>query len=125
MKSCKIFNETAQTANFTDFSLIFLHDFILFVVDIHQIRLISLFPTPFDHFHFHGSAGLVPKFILTPCHKHQRDVSLMCNSIGQERARAFLSHLPKKNDLNYKLSNQDNSPAAKVGNQRDNRLVGD
>ena len=22
---------------------------------------ISLFPTPFDHFHFHGSAGLVPK----------------------------------------------------------------
>ena len=93
--------------------------------DIHQIRLISLFPTPFDHFHFHGSAGLVPKFILTPCHKHQRDVSLMCNSIGQERASAFLSHLPKKNDLNYKLSNQDNSPAAKVGNQRDNRFVGD
>ena len=29
--------------------------------------LISLFPTPFDHFHFHGSAGLVPKLILTPC----------------------------------------------------------
>ena len=58
-------------------------------------------------------------------HKHQRDVSLMCNSIGQERARAFLSQLPKKNDLNYKLSNQDNSPAAKVGNQRDNRFVGD
>ena len=46
----------------------FLHDFTLFVVDIHQIRLISLFPTPFDHFNFHGSAGLVPKLILTPCH---------------------------------------------------------
>ena len=37
-------------------------------VNIHQIRLISLFLTPFDHFHFHGSAGLVPKLILTPCH---------------------------------------------------------
>ena len=33
---------------------------------IHQIMFISLFPTPFDHFHFHGSAGLVPKLILTP-----------------------------------------------------------
>ena len=45
----------------------FLYDFILFVIDIHQIMLNSLFPTPFDHFHFHGSAGLVPKLILTPC----------------------------------------------------------
>ena len=112
-------------AHMTQCPGVIVHDFTLFVVDIHQIRLISLFPTPFDHFHFHGSAGLVPKFILTPCHKHQRDVSLMCNSIGQEQLRAFLSHLPKKNDLNYKLSNQDNSPAAKVGNQRDNRFVGD
>ena len=43
----------------------FLHDFTLFVVDIHQIML-SLFPTPFDH--FHGSAGLVPKLILTLRH---------------------------------------------------------
>ena len=32
---------------------------ILFVIDIHQIMLISLFPTPFDHFHFHGSGGLI------------------------------------------------------------------
>ena len=31
--------------------------------------LISLFPTPYYHFHFHGSAGLVPKLILTPCPK--------------------------------------------------------
>ena len=46
----------------------FLHDFTLFVVDIHQMRLISLFRTTFNHFHFHGSAGLVPKLILTPCH---------------------------------------------------------
>ena len=37
--------------------------------DIHQIMLISLFPTPFDHIHFHGSAGLVPQLILTPCHR--------------------------------------------------------
>ena len=35
------------------------------MIDIHQILLISTFPTPFDHFHFHGSAGLVPKIILT------------------------------------------------------------
>ena len=48
-------------------SLIFLNDFTLFVIDIHQITLIPLFPTPFDHFHFHGSAGQVPKLMLTPC----------------------------------------------------------
>ena len=29
--------------------------------------LIKIFPTPFDNFHFYGSAGLVPKLILTPC----------------------------------------------------------
>ena len=29
----------------------FLHDFILFVIDIHQNRSISPFLTPFDHFH--------------------------------------------------------------------------
>ena len=52
----------------------FLHEFTLFVVDIHQIRLISLFPTPFDHFHFHGSAGLVPNLILTPCQNFPRNV---------------------------------------------------
>ena len=49
-------------------SLNFLHDFTLFVVDIHQIRLISLFRHFSDHIHSHGSAGLVPKLILTPCH---------------------------------------------------------
>ena len=42
-----------------DVSLNFLFDFILFVIDIHQIMLISLFPTPLDHFHFHGSGGLI------------------------------------------------------------------
>ena len=32
----------------------FLYDFTLFVIDMHQIMLISLFSTSFDHFHFHG-----------------------------------------------------------------------
>ena len=31
----------------------------LFAIDIHQIMLILLFLTPFDHFHFHGSGGLI------------------------------------------------------------------
>ena len=48
-------------------SLNFLHDFTLFVVDKHHIRHISPFPTSYDHFHFHGSARLVPKLILTLC----------------------------------------------------------
>ena len=60
--------------------MIFLHGFTLFVVDIHQIRLISLFLTPFDHFHFYGSAGLVLKLILTPYRK---------NACNLERWRAF------------------------------------
>ena len=46
----------------------FLNDFTLFVIDIHQTMLISRFPTLFDHFYFHWSAGLVPKLILTSCH---------------------------------------------------------
>ena len=46
-------------------SLNFLHDFTLFVVDIHQIRLISLFRHFPNHFHFHGSAGLIPKVNLS------------------------------------------------------------
>ena len=46
----------------------FLHDFTLFVVDIHQIRLISLFWHFPDHFHFHGSAGLIPKINLSLRH---------------------------------------------------------
>ena len=46
-------------------SVNFLHDFTLFVIDTHQIMLISLFPTPFDHFHFHPTLGLDPALILT------------------------------------------------------------
>ena len=39
--------------------LIFLHDFTLFVIDMHQNRSLSLFSTPFDHFHFHALTGLM------------------------------------------------------------------
>ena len=48
-------------------SLNFLHVFTLFVIDIHKIMLISLFPTPFGHFQFLGSAGQNPNLILTLC----------------------------------------------------------
>ena len=43
----------------------FLHVFTLFVIDIHKNMLISLFPTLFGHFQFLGSAGQIPKLILT------------------------------------------------------------
>ena len=46
-------------------SVIFLFDLTLFVIDIHLIMLISLFPTPYDHFHFHPTLGLDPALILT------------------------------------------------------------
>ena len=32
---------------------------------MHQIMLISLFLTPFDHFHFHPTLGLDPALMLT------------------------------------------------------------
>ena len=35
---------------------------------MHQIMLISLFSTSFDHFHFRGFTGLICKLILTLCH---------------------------------------------------------
>ena len=40
-----------------------------FMIDI-QIMLISLFPTPFDHFHFHGSGGLTLWYDLRLWHMH-------------------------------------------------------
>ena len=48
--------------------LIFLHDFTLFVIDMHQNRYISLFSTPFDHFHFYPLAGLIWWVPLRSCH---------------------------------------------------------
>ena len=47
--------------------LIFLHDFTLFVIDM-QNRSISLFSTPFDHFHFHALAALIWWVLLRSCH---------------------------------------------------------
>ena len=49
-------------------SLNFLHDFTLFVVDIHQIRLISLFRHFSDHFHFHPILEQKRVIDLNPCH---------------------------------------------------------
>ena len=49
------------------FSLNFLHDFTLFVIDIHQNMPITL--TPFDHFQNMSSGGIGPDFILTLCRK--------------------------------------------------------
>ena len=48
--------------------MIFLFDFTLLVIDIHHIMLISLFPAPFDHFHFHPTLGLDPALILALRH---------------------------------------------------------
>ena len=39
-----------------------------FVIDMHQIMLISLFPTPFDHFYFHPTLGLKWTHKLRLCH---------------------------------------------------------
>ena len=50
--------------------------------------LISLFPTPFDHFHFHGSAGLV----LTPCRIFSSLRALHCSA-----GRALFIHVPPLN----------------------------
>ena len=63
-------------------SLNFLHDFTLFVVDIHQIRLISLFRHFPDHFHFHGSAGLIPKVNLSLRHMFMCICAHFCNDPG-------------------------------------------
>ena len=67
-------------------SLNFLHDFTLFVVDIHQIRLISLFRHFSDHFHFHPILEQKRVIDLIPCHKRIGS--------GFYRGRQFL-YLPK------------------------------
>ena len=56
-----------------------MHDFTLFVIDIHvhQNMPISLTLTPFDHFQNTSSGGVGPDLILTLCHRlHWRDASL-------------------------------------------------
>ena len=59
----------AKTVNLAvwAFSLIFLHYFTLFGIDMHQNRSISLFSTPFDHFHFHPLVALNCYPQLIPC----------------------------------------------------------
>ena len=84
----KTINGSSQTANFCVFTkghqwlpivktlnlkvwtlpLIFLHDFTLFVIDMHQKRSISLFPTPSGHFHFHPFPALIWWVDLRRCH---------------------------------------------------------
>ena len=49
---------------------LFIH-FTLYVIDMHQNRSISLFPTPFGHFHFHPFPGLIWMVDLRPCHMQQ------------------------------------------------------
>ena len=51
--------EISEVGHLSCFINFCLFDFTLFMIDIHQIMLISLFPTPLDHFHFHGSGGLI------------------------------------------------------------------
>ena len=62
--------------------LIFLHDFTLFVIDMHQNRSVSLFSTPFDHFHFHALAALIWWVQLRSCHNqilHIPEAILACD----------------------------------------------
>ena len=49
------------------FSLNFLHDSTLFVIDIHQNVPISLILTPFDHFQIRLTFAVTPNLILEPC----------------------------------------------------------
>ena len=60
----------AKTVNFAvwAFPSIFLHDFILFGIDMHQNRSISLFKTLFDHFHFYPLVALKCYPHLISCH---------------------------------------------------------
>ena len=87
----------------------FVHDFTLLVADIHQIMLISLFPTPFDH--FHGSAGLVPKLILTLRHMLNLISILTLTFVSEKKVlppyliqSGFFGHLGQSlpNDKNFR-----------------------
>jgi len=49
------------------FSLNFLHDSTLFVIDIHQNMPISLISTPFDSFQVRPTFAVTPNLILEPC----------------------------------------------------------
>ena len=49
------------------FSLNFLHDSTLFVIDIHRNMPISLSLTPFDYFQIRPTFAVTPNLILEPC----------------------------------------------------------
>ena len=51
----------------------------LWYIDIYQIVLISLFPTPFDHFHFHGSGGLILWYDFRLWHMYLYECVNICN----------------------------------------------
>ena len=46
-----------------------MHEFTLFVIDIHQNMPISLILTPFDHFQIRLTFAVTPNLILEPCLK--------------------------------------------------------
>ena len=60
------------------FSLNFLLDSTLFVIDIHQNMPISLILTPFDYFQIRPSFGVTPNLILEPCLKLLKQSKLCC-----------------------------------------------
>ena len=83
-------------------SLNFLHDFTLFVVDIHQIRLISLFRHFSDHFHFHPILEQKRVIDLIPCHIWIKSwVGFGDHKcIAEELGGAFLSISPQPKSSN-------------------------
>ena len=67
--------------------------------------LISLFPTPFGHFQFLGSAGQNPKLILTLCHKKvtcgEQMLTILSNKvIFADRKIQSAKTFPKQNKQN-------------------------
>ena len=75
------------------FSLIFLHDSTLFVIDIYQNMPISLISTPFDHFQLRLTLAVNPNLILEPCRTHSdctRTAGDLHEMIHKALSRVFL-----------------------------------
>ena len=62
------FSAQSHCKNMNVGTLPFLHDFTLFVIDMHQNRSVSPFWTPIDQFHFHALAALIWWVQLRSCH---------------------------------------------------------
>ena len=71
--------------------LIFLHDFTLFVIDMHQNRSVSLFSTPFDHFHFHALPALKWWVQLRSCHLENTKVYLYLHKFNTSATKGCLA----------------------------------